>query len=209
MDEKNQQLINSNIIDAKIPTRYIGLTFDDFIAETDKQKVILEACKGFTKKEFDVGLIMCGRNGTGKSMLCSIIIQEIIRMNPYDNHGGNPFSHFKQAKRLYTEAIKLVRLVKSSWRKDSRFTEQEVLDYFTSPTVLVVDEIGVQYGSATEAQFITEIINDRYNQRKPTILCGNMTIAEIKNLIGERVVDRFRDGGRVLVYDWESYRGRK
>jgi hypothetical protein len=35
-----------------------------------------------------------------------------------------------------------------------------------------------------------------------------VTVKEIENLIGDRIVDRFKENGEVLVCDWESYRGK-
>lgn len=188
---------------SQVPRRYRGLRLDNFKAENKNQQEVLNICKEFVNGKYNTGLIMIGRNGTGKSMLCSIILQELIRNNPDDKNG------YESYKRLYTEAIKLVRLIKKTWNKNSEIDEQDAINKFIIPEVLIIDEIGVQYGSPTEAQFITEIINDRYNQKKATILSGNLTIEEIKGLIGDRVIDRFRDDGKVLVFDWNSYRGKK
>jgi DNA replication protein DnaC len=44
---------------------------------------------------------------------------------------------------------------------------------------------------------------------KSTILISNLAIPQLTETLGERVIDRFRDEGMVLVFDWESYRKRK
>ncbi len=199
--QRRSHMIVSNFGAAQIPIRYQGLRFEHFKTEKDQKKeAVLEACKEFVDGEYEGGLIMVGNNGTGKSMLCALILQEIIREDPDDNRGYD--SH----KRRYTEAIKMVRAIKDSWRLKT--SEQDVIEQYISPEVLVIDEMGVQYGSATEAQFITEIINDRYNEMKRTILCGNVTIPEITKLVGDRVIDRFRENGRTLSFGWKSYRGK-
>jgi len=176
----------------------------DFSAENEKQKSILKDCIDFVRGEYSVGLIMLGKNGTGKSMLSSMILKELIIREPHISLGYGLSSQ----RRLYTEAIKVIRAIKDTWRNASTISEQDAINRFISPEVLVIDEIGVQYGSDTEAQFLTEIINDRYNQQKRTILCGNLTLPELSNTIGERAIDRFREGGKVLVFDWDGYRGR-
>ena len=52
-----------------------------------------------------------------------------------------------------------------------------------------------------------DIIDGRYQEMKPTILISNLAIAGIKDLIGERVIDRLReDGGKLVSFDWPSYR---
>jgi len=47
----------------------------------------------------------------------------------------------------------------------------------------------------------------RYETFKPTILIGNVTMEEIEVLQGDRVIDRFKENGQVLVFNWESFRG--
>ena len=202
---RKSNIITQNIREAMIPERYRHKTFDDVEKVHPNLISNLQECQDLTKGLNRTGLIMCGKNGTGKTMLCSIILQEVIRANPSIEE---TYFGLKSPKRLFIEAIKMVRMIKSSWAKGSTYSEQQAIEYFTKPTLLVIDELGVQYGSPVEAQFITEIINDRYNQNKPTILSGNLTIKEIQDLIGDRVIDRFREGGKVLVFDWESYRGK-
>ena len=73
--------------------------------------------------------------------------------------------------------------------------------------LLVIDEVGAQFGSDTEKLFIFDIIDGRYQDMKPTILISNLDIAGIKDVIGERCVDRLREGGgSMIAFNWESSR---
>lgn len=102
--------------------------------------------------------------------------------------------------------MKLVRRVKDSWRNKEE-SEQTVIDSFVLPSLLVIDEIGVQFGSATEQLYLTEVINERYEKRRPTILISNLKLSQLTEVMGERVIDRFYDdGSKFLVFDWPSYR---
>ena len=77
---------------------------------------------------------------------------------------------------------------------------------FIRPDLLILDEVGVQFGSETEKMILFEIINGRYEQLKPTIVISNLADA-LTDYLGERVVDRLREGGgRMLIFDWPSYR---
>ena len=72
---------------------------------------------------------------------------------------------------------------------------------------LVIDEVGVQFGTETEKFIFYEVINRRYENVLPTVLISNLTSDELKTFIGDRAFDRFReDGGAILAFDWESYR---
>jgi DNA replication protein DnaC len=48
----------------------------------------------------------------------------------------------------------------------------------------------------------------RYETFKPTILIGNVTMEGIDVLQGDRVIDRFKENGQILVFNWESFRGK-
>jgi len=172
------------------------MNFDSYKTSSKQQEHVKAVCQDFVQSEgtsCNTGLIMIGRNGTGKTMLSCIIMQELIRIDPKNRWGYR-----------YIEAIKIIRQIKDTWRL--KVSEQTTIDKFVNPKLLVIDELGVQYGSETEKQFLTEIINDRYNIQAPTILVGNITSKDAKELLGDRIIDRFWEGGKSLVFDWDSYR---
>ncbi len=41
----------------------------------------------------------------------------------------------------------------------------------------------------------------------PTIVISNGTPETFAAYIGERAVDRLREGGKVILFDWDSHRG--
>lgn len=187
-----QKKINSNIANAMISPRFSEKTFLNFRADNVDQEKVLESCIDFVDHmDKSPGLIFTGNPGTGKNHLACAIVKSAIT------------NHYKTA--LITTAMKMIRAIKSSWNGGN---EKEVIRSFILPDVLVIDELGVQFGSETEKLYLTEIINDRYEFMKPTIVLTNLAISKLAEVLGDRVIDRFRDGGKVLVFDWESYRGR-
>jgi DNA replication protein DnaC len=74
--------------------------------------------------------------------------------------------------------------------------------------LLIIDEIGVQFGSPFETNLMFDILNERYEKLRPTLLLSNLTAPEIKAFLGERIYDRLReDGGQFVPFDWQSHRG--
>ena len=68
----------------------------------------------------------------------------------------------------------------------------------------------VQFGSDAEKLLLFDVLNERYERRKPTLMLSNLTAQEVAAYLGERVMDRLReDGGEVVVFDWASHRGVK
>lgn len=97
--------------------------------------------------------------------------------------------------------------MKSSWNKNAEESEEQVMRTYIAPNLLVIDEIGVQFGSEAEKIILFEIINERYEAMKPTILISNLSQQELGAYVGERIVDRMREGGGAMIaFDWESYR---
>ena len=47
-----------------------------------------------------------------------------------------------------------------------------------------------------------------YYERLPTVIVSNLSPEEIKAVLGDRVIDRLReDGGLVVSLRWDSHRG--
>jgi DNA replication protein DnaC len=96
--------------------------------------------------------------------------------------------------------------VKETWGGRSKRAEQEVLDRFSNVDLLVIDEIGVQFETKTEENILFEIINERHESMKATILISNLDYVGFKKIIGERLNDRLFEDWRILEFNWESYR---
>lgn len=191
---QTQARINSRLDNAMIAPRFKEKTFENYKPENDGQKKVLEVCDWFLNNwKGSMGLIFIGGPGTGKNHLASALIKKFVMED--------------KGTALMTEAIKVIRAIKESWRSSDK-TETQVMRHFMEPDLLVVDEVGVQFGTETERMFLTEIINDRYNYMKPTILIGNLTLDEMKLAIGERALERFKEGGKVVAFNWSSHRGR-
>lgn len=178
-----------------IPARFIGRSFENFRAASDEQERALEVARKFTEA-FDAkssrgqGLVFSGKPGTGKSHLAAAILQGIMPA-----HCG-----------LYITAMGLIRMVRATWRRDSERTEDEVLDMLARVPLLVIDEIGVQYGTEGEQTVLFEVLDRRYCDLKSTILLTNQGKDGFRDYIGARSFDRLTETARWVSFDWESYR---
>jgi len=72
--------------------------------------------------------------------------------------------------------------------------------------LLVLDEIGVQYGTDGEQTILFDVLDRRYRDLKPSILLTNQDKAGFKQYIGERVFDRLTETSKWVAFDWQSYR---
>lgn len=189
----------ADLIDnAGIARRFEACEFDNYQAINQDAAKNLASCQRYThswpeRLKAGTGLVMTGNCGTGKNHLAVSIAKSIIR------------DHL--AKVEITDVMRLTRAVKSTWRHNAEMTEEDVIERFASLDLLIIDEVGVQFGSPTEMTILQEIINARYESILPTILISNLTFDQLKETIGERIVDRVTDGGRNrLAFGWGSFR---
>jgi DNA replication protein DnaC len=182
---------------SSLPERFVGQTFETYVAETPEQTKALGIVRSFAE-DFDrharagSTLILSGKPGTGKSHLACAAIQAIA------------------PKRfgMYVTTMGLIRMVRETWRKGSERTEADVLDDLARVDLLVIDEVGVQYGTEGEKVILFEILDQRYSYRKPSILLTNLGAPDFKLFIGDRIHDRLRETGRFVPFEWESYRAK-
>lgn len=182
---------------AAIPPRFASRTLDNFIPQCEKSDRALRTATGYAKDFKEAlakgqSMIFVGNVGSGKTHLASGIAHEVIRQG-------------HQA--LFSTVLGAVRTVKETYRRDSTKTETEAILSLVEPDLLVLDEVGVQFGSDAEKLILFEIINGRYEHMKPTILLSNLNIDGLREYLGERVMDRLREGGgKMVAFDWDSYR---
>ena len=198
-EEMKQSRIRNALGRTMIPERFKNHSFETFIAETEEQKTKKQCCfeyaNDFDKvNELGVSMIFCGTTGTGKTHLACSIASHVIK-----NKGKTA---------VFLSVIRAIRQVKETYTKGSEKTEQEAINWFLTPDLLILDEVGVQFGSEAERLILFEILNERYQNMKPTILISNLALSKLTDYVGERVIDRMKEnGGKLLHFQWKSKRG--
>ena len=185
---------------AGIPDRFRDRTLKSFIASSDAQQYALAVCAKYAN-EFDQVkqrgscILMCGKPGTGKTHLAVGI-------------GLHVMDQFHSVV-LFTTVMRAIRKVKETYNKNADQTEAQAIAELVFPDLLILDEVGVQFGSDTEKLVLFDILNERYEKRKPTIFLTNKDLDGFKAYVGERVYDRLKeDGCEYVPFAWDSYRGK-
>lgn len=192
-----QNAIEANIGRAMIPTRFKKHSFESYNLLHERQTTVFNVCKDYAEKfdeAYKLGrcMMLCGKTGTGKTHLACSIANHILQQ-------GNTA--------LFMGVLEAVRSVKQTFNQNSEITEQEAIDWFLNPDLLILDEVGVQFGTDTEKLILFEIINKRYEEMKPSILLSNLTPKELNAFVGDRVMDRMKENsGKIINFDWSSHR---
>lgn len=185
---------------AGIPERFQDRTLENFIAENDGQRKALEFALSYTanvEETLKAGrcALFTGKPGTGKTHLAIGIGRKVMQL--------------PKADVLFITVMRAIRSIKDTWAKGSEQSETQAIAALVAPDLLILDEVGVQYGSDFEKNMLFDVLNDRYEKRRPTFFLSNLTKDEVAAYLGERVMDRLReDGGAVIPFTWDSYRNR-
>lgn len=197
-EDYRQRRMEQRLSTSGIPMRFRDRTFENYVADTDDKRHALQIASDFAANfgghlQTGTTVVFSGKPGTGKSHLA--IAAAMVVMS--------------SGTALYLNALDLVRMVRDTWRRDSEMTETAVLQELSTVSLLVIDEIGVQYGTEGEQVILFDVLNRRYRDLMPTILLTNLGAKGMKEFLGERSFDRLREGGIWVAFDWESHRGRK
>jgi DNA replication protein DnaC len=216
-DEKNDleraiAVMQARLNSTRVPSRYHDNRLNDFVTETPAQESVMDTVRNYIwnfPDSFCRGrcLSFIGGVGTGKTLLASAMLQTLVgiafpteRKNEY-----SPPGRIYRAK--YVTAPELVRQVRDTWTKDAKVTTTEVIQSFAGTDLLVIDEVGAGVGTASELSLLAEIVDLRYQARRPTIAISNLGRPGLIAALGEPGVDRLRDnGGDLCLFNWGSYR---
>jgi DNA replication protein DnaC len=182
-----------------IPPRFQGRDFDNYQAEEEGQQRALRIARAYaaewdTMRKRGTCLIFSGEAGTGKTHLACAIANAVIRNG---------------SAALFMTVSDAMRAVKRSYDRDQGVSEGEAIAALVEPPLLILDEVGMDYGTEHSKALLFDLMNKRYEQVRSTIVLTNLDAAALREYFGDRIMDRLREGGGKLVpFTWDSHRGK-
>lgn len=193
---ERQAKIEARLEQAGIPALLRDRSFANYQFKTAAQERAWERFHSFAasfRNHLKTGTVVvgAGRRGTGKTHLACAVANDVM--------ARGYTAYFTSITRLFTK-------IRSTWAKSSEMTEEQMLKQFEQIDLMIIDEIGVQRGTADEERTLHELLEARRLNCKPTILLTNAGPKELKTYLGERFWDRLDESGVSVVFDWESHR---
>jgi DNA replication protein DnaC len=183
---------------ARIPKKFLSKSLDTFSARETRQKDILLAAKSFlqtfrgnTHDDPAKGLLLIGKEGTGKTHVAVAVLKEVICKGFTGLYWNVP--------ELFLE---LRRLINGS----SELAEADLFDEAKRVDLLVLDDLGAERTSEYVMDRLYVLINGRYQNDTATIITTNCTLDELRNQIGARIVSRICEMCVPVEFPREDYR---
>lgn len=188
---------------ALIPKRFASKTLDGYVATTTEQRKALNTCRRYAAEFAQIAetgrcLLLLGKPGTGKTHLSVAIANEIMAKS--------------SATAVYRTIGAVLQAIRATYDHSSDQSESQILASLISPSLLILDEIGVSKEKPSDFELTTlfAIINGRYEELRPTVIVSNLDGQSLPAAIGERCIDRLREGGVIVIpFEWESQRGKE
>lgn len=143
------------------------------------------------------GLYIYGPAGTGKTMLASLIVNEIILEY--------------QTRALFINITRdFFSPIRSTYNSENEQygKGEKIFNKIASAELLVIDDFGVQSDSEWEKRTLYDLINIRYERVLPTIITSNEEPRKWKELFAGRIYSRLEEVSEMIFIESIDYRSR-
>jgi DNA replication protein DnaC len=175
-----------------------------FINEYESRNKLGEAAKSAAYDiirsfpEVDKGLYLWGNPGTGKTLLSTIILTELVTRHAVEGR-------YVKISRGFFQRLR------STFNADSETygTGNAIEKEFAEADILVVDDFGTQRDSPWEQETLYNLVDARYEAEKFTIFTSNINpLKALAEIAGGRILSRIKEMCRILEITGPDYRDR-
>ena len=137
--------------------------------------------------------IMMGGTGLGKTHMSTAVAEKVIERGHYV---------------VYTGAVPMIRDLSNSTFHSRTEQSADVSSYYDCD-LLIIDDLGTEVTNRFTQSCFYDIINERINKRKCTIINTNFSAGELNENYTERVTSRILSEYMPMVFSGEDIRKQK
>lgn len=165
------------MVEACIPPLYAEWSFATFPIDADKEQTVRDVAS-FARGDLGEALLQVylhGPLGTGKTGLALAALRAHLAT-------GEPG--------LYWTVPNLLQRIRSTYDRDASDTERSLMQQLVDVPFLVLDDLGAEKPSSWHQEKLFQLVNERLNHKKRTIYTSNVSIDDVKSIVGQRTADR-------------------
>lgn len=163
--------------ESQLGERFRHRTFDTFQVD-DTNRRAYERAKELAASFAHAtrGLLLAGGCGSGKTHLAAAIVHDLTR---------------RGYRAVFLTSGRYLDSLKNAFgdREKSRSLQDEV----RHANLLVLDDLGAEHISDWSKSELFALLNDRYEQLKPTVITTNLTLDALTARLGQRTVSRIAE----------------
>lgn len=186
---------------ADIPEAFRGMDLRSFRMDVyrkqESKKMVSDACKIIktylddfeSQKERGMGLYIWSRTkGSGKTRIAAGIANELMK-----NYAVK-----------FAVSLTILQEIKNTWQRDTKYSENQLLDALYTTDILVIDDFGVERPADWINDKMYQIINERYINQKVTIFTSNDPLDKLS--YDDRITNRIKERTYQIAFPEESVR---
>jgi len=172
--------------DSNLPNVISPHTFTDWDHDTEGTAEMFEAASQFANGEGPTVLVLCGGVGAGKSYMLEAI--------------GRFCFDLPRTTVRYETSKSLLDNLQSTFDRDNPSTFQNLMDWYQSRSVLLLDDVGAETSTEWRVSQLTDMIEHRLQYGKRLGITTNLDRGEMIDRLGDRIGSRlFATNPRVPV----------
>ena len=201
---EKQKEINKLKRNSLLGDRYKDTSFDNTNTGINSTfDTAYKRCKNYCEVSSKVleegyGIYLYGNSGTGKTHLTACMVNELIKQH---------------RPTLFTNFFEISQIIRGTFKSNTN-SEESMIEKISNIDFLFIDDLGTEKVTKNGEdnwlqEKIFEILNKRYNNKKPTIFTSNYSLEELINSRGlmEKTVDRILEMSTVILkIEGESHR---
>lgn len=167
---------------AGIPPEHSGVTWDALTPRDDAEREAVTQCKAIACGWAN-SLVLVGKTGVGKSWWMAALANDCIQSG---------------ISVLIVKESDVMSRLRDSFSSRGE-NETDIINELSRPRVLALEDVGVTERQDYKRAFMQSLIDRRHGDGKRTVLVSNNTPEQFRSYLGDPVISRLQQRGKILV----------